>query len=224
MFPGGACRSTKEDGRAVFRSQHSAKPCGVSGSVSSQQAGRERELPGGVVLWLFVAVELLTFGLFFFTFALGRRVDPASFAAGQAELHPLLGMLNTCVLLTGGWLAAYGVLAHRRGRAGVVSTCFWGAAASGLVFMAIKLFEYVEVLGNGITFSTSNFWFHYLFVTGLHFLHVLAGVGFLVPTAWRAGRDAYGPEDSLTIEAVAVFWHLVDLIWVFLFPLFYLVR
>jgi len=205
----------------VLRSQCSATACDVSESAPSQQA--RRELPGGVVLWLFVAVELLTFGLFFLTFALGRRADPTAFAVGQAELHPLLGMINTCVLLTGGWLAAYGVLAHRRGQAGVLSACYWGAAASGLLFMAIKLFEYGEVLGNGVTFSTSNFWFHYLFVTGLHFLHVLAGVGFLILTAWRAGRGAYGPEDGLTIEAVAVFWHLVDLIWVFLFPLFYLV-
>jgi cytochrome c oxidase subunit 3 len=61
-------------------------------------------------------------------------------------------------------------------------------------------------------------------VTGLHFLHVLAGVGFLVPTAWRAARGAYGPESPTTVEAVAVFWHLVDLIWILLFPLFYLVR
>ena len=92
------------------------------------------------------------------------------------------------------------------------------------MFMAIKLHEYGGVLGTGVSLSTSTFWFFYLFVTGLHFLHVLAGVGFLVPTAWRAARGAYGPGEPTTVEAVAVFWHLVDLIWVFLFPLFYLAR
>jgi cytochrome c oxidase subunit 3 len=61
-------------------------------------------------------------------------------------------------------------------------------------------------------------------VTGLHFLHVLAGVGFLVPTAWRVAQGAYGLDNSSTVEAVAVFWHLVDLIWIFLFPLIYLAR
>lgn len=194
----------------------------MPGTPSAQPA--PRELPGGTVLWLFVAVELLTFGLFFATFAMARRADPTSFAAGQAQLHPLLGTINTCVLLTGGFAAARGVLAHRGGESRLTGACLFGAAASGLVFMAIKLVEYGDVLGSGVTLSTSSFWFHYLFVTGLHFLHVLAGVGFLIPTAWRAGRGAYGPDDALAVEAVAVFWHLVDLIWVFLFPLFYLVR
>lgn len=183
-----------------------------------------RELSGGTVIWLFVAIELLTFGLFFVGFAVARRSDPASFAAGQAQLHPVLGTLNTCVLLTGGWLAARGVLANRCDDARTASACLWGAAASGIAFMAIKLHEYGGVLADGVSLSTSTFWFFYLFVTGLHFLHVLAGVGFLVPTAWRAARGAYGSAEPTTVEAVAVFWHLVDLIWVFLFPLFYLAR
>ncbi len=183
-----------------------------------------RELPGGTVIWLFVAVELLTFGLFFFGFAAARRSDPAAFGAGQAQLHPLLGAVNTCVLLTGGLLAARGVLANRRADASTAAACLWGAAATGVVFMGIKLHEYGMVFAGGVSLSTSTFWFFYLFVTGLHFLHVLAGVGFLVPTAWRTGRGDYGPTEPTTVEAVAVFWHLVDLIWVFLFPLFYLVR
>ena len=181
-----------------------------------------RELPGGTVIWLFVAVELLTFGLFFLGFAVARRADPASFAAGQSQLHPLLGVINTCVLLTGGWFAARGVLANRNDDKSGVSANFWAAAATGVAFMAIKSYEYAGVLGDGISLSTSTFWFFYLFVTGLHFLHVMAGVGFLVPTAWRAARGDYGSAEPLTVEAVAVFWHLVDLIWVFLFPLFYL--
>ncbi|MGH0034200.1 MAG: cytochrome c oxidase subunit 3 [Myxococcota bacterium] len=182
-----------------------------------------RELSGGTVVWLFVAIELVTFGLFFVAFAAARRSDPASFVADQTQLHHLLGTLNTCVLLTGGWLAARGVLANRRDQPLEASAMLWGAAASGVAFMAIKLHEYGEVLGAGVSLSTSAFWFFYLFVTGLHFLHVLAGVGFLVPTAWRAARGAYGSDNSMPVEAVAVFWHLVDLIWVFLFPLFYLV-
>lgn len=162
--------------------------------------------------------------MFFVAFAAARRADPATFAAGQAQLHPLLGAIHTCVLLTGGWFAARGVLANRSDEAPTTAACLWGAAASGVIFMAIKTYEYTGVLGSGVTLSTSMFWFFYLFVTGLHFLHVLAGVTFLAPTAWRAGRGAYGPGDATTVEAVAVFWHLVDLIWVFLFPLFYLAR
>jgi nitric oxide reductase NorE protein len=103
-------------------------------------------------------------------------------------------------------------------------TCLWGAALSGGVFMGIKLQEYGGVFAAGISLSTSTFWFYYLFVTGLHFLHVLAGVAFLAPTALRARRGEYGSSRTATVEAVAVFWHLVDLIWILLFPLFYLAR
>ena len=194
----------------------------MSNSASIPRTANEPS--GGTVVWLFVAIELLTFGLFFVAFAAARRADPMSFAAGQAQLHPALGALNTCVLLTGGWLAARGALANRHDEARTASACLWGAATSGVIFMTVKLYEYAGVLGAGISLSTSTFWFFYLFVTGLHFLHVLAGVGFLVPTAWRAGRGAYGSANSLPVDAVGVFWHLVDMIWVFLFPLFYLAR
>jgi nitric oxide reductase NorE protein len=189
---------------------------------TSNAANPPRELSGGPVIWLFVAVELLTFGMFFVAFAAARRADPGVFATGQALLHPALGAINTCVLLTGGWFAARGALANRDDEARKASLALWGAAASGVIFMAIKLYEYSGVLGTGVSLSTSAFWFFYLFVTGLHFLHVLAGVGFLIPTAWRTARGAYGSAAPDTVEAVAVFWHLVDLIWILLFPLFYL--
>lgn len=194
----------------------------MSNSASTPRA--THELAGGTVIWLFVAIELLTFGLFFVAFAAARRSDPVAFAEGQAQLHPFLGALNTCVLLTGGWLVARGALANRRDEARTASACLWGAAATGVIFMAIKLHEYSGVLGDGVSLSTSPFWFYYLFVTGLHFLHVLAGVGFLVPTAWRAARGDYGSANAAPVEAVGVFWHLVDMIWVFLFPLFYLAQ
>lgn len=183
-----------------------------------------RELPGGTVIWLFVAIELLTFGLFFVGFAASRRSDPALFLAGQEQLHPLSGAINTVVLLSGGWLAARGVLANRADAPRRTAGFFVAAALAGILFMAIKSHEYSEVFAAGISLSTNTFWFFYLFVTGLHFLHVLAGTGFLLGTAWQAKRGAYGPDAPSTVEAVAVFWHLVDLIWVFLFPLIYLAR
>ena len=75
----------------------------------------ERERSGGTVIWLFVVLVLLPFGLFFLAFAVTRRADPETFLAGQEKLHPLMGAINTGVLLTGGWLAARGVLANRMG-------------------------------------------------------------------------------------------------------------
>lgn len=196
----------------------------MSGACKNQAAIADRELSGGIVIWLFVAIELLTFGLFFMAFAASRRSDPEIFSAGQAQLHPLLGAINTGVLLCGGWLAARGALANRSDQPRLTAWCLGGAAATGLLFMGIKVREYADVFAAGISLSTDRFWFFYLFLTGFHFLHVLAGVGFLVPTAWRAAQGAYGPHERLPVEAVAVFWHLVDLVWIFLFPLLYLAR
>jgi nitric oxide reductase NorE protein len=197
----------------------------MTSSALARPKDGERELSGGTVIWLFVVIELLTFGLFFLAFAVARRADPETFLAGQAQLHPLMGAINTGVLLTGGWLAARGVLANRAGDHRLAAFCLAGAAMTGFVFMGIKLSEYASLFETGISLSTNAFWFFYLFVTGLHFLHVLAGVGFLIPTAWHASQGAYqGGESASTIEAVAVFWHLVDLIWIFLFTQIYLAR
>lgn len=207
-----------------MRGDHERPGSLIARSDSAVLPKPPRELAGGTVIWLFVALELLTFGAIFVAFAIAQREDPASFAAGQAQLHPFFAAINTCVLLTGGWFAARGVLANRCDEPRAASGYLWGAAASGLVFLAIKSYEYAGVFAAGITLSTDAFWFFYLFVTGFHFMHVVAGVGFLVPTAWRASRGAYGSAEPMAVEAVAVFWHLVDLIWVVLFPLFYLAR
>lgn len=182
------------------------------------------ELSGGTVVWLFVALELLTFGLFFLGYAAARSGDAALFDESQRRLHVPWGAINTLVLLTGSWLAARAVLANRRGHARLAGVCLGAAGATGLLFMAIKLHEYADVFGSGVNLSTNAFWFFYIFLTGLHFLHVLAGVGLLLPIGWWAYRGLYGPERGLSIEAVAVFWHLVDLIWIFLFPLLYVAR
>jgi len=97
--------------------------------ATPQPAG---ELRGGTVVWLFVGIELLTFGLFFVAFAASRRADPVTFTAGQAELHRMLGAIHTCSLLSGGWLAARGVLANRCDESVGTATFLTGAATTPL--------------------------------------------------------------------------------------------
>jgi len=94
-------------------------------------ADAERELSGGTVIWLFIAIELLTFGLFFVGFAAARRSDPVPFVEGQEQLHALSGAINTAVLLCGGWLAARGALANRLNEPGTTAGYFAGAAVTG---------------------------------------------------------------------------------------------
>jgi len=170
-------------------------------------------LRGGVVIWVFAAVELLTFGLFFFALAWTMRSEPEVFSSASALVHPRLAALNTAVLLTASWAAARGVGASWR---------WWGGVAGlGGVFLVVKGVEYAHVLGHGVSLSTNDFWFFYLFLTGFHAVHVVAGVvlAFLVARAHRSGQDWRGEPE----EAVAMYWHVVDLIWLGLFPLLYLI-
>lgn len=177
-------------------------------------------LPGGSVIWIVVLAELLTFFLFFAAYAASYRSEPAVYAASQASLSRASGAINTAVLLTGSWMAARGALA--RGQGAGARGWWLGAALTGILFTGIKLSEYDHVFGAGITLSTNGFWFFYLFLTMMHLAHVLAGVGFAGALALRPESD--DPSALETVEATATYWHLVDLIWILLFPLLYLAR
>ncbi len=178
-----------------------------------------RSLPGGEVIWLVVLLELLTFALFFLAFADSHTEAPDIYAQSQAKLHVGAATINTAILLIASWAAARAVLAHEQPRK---AGWFWViAAVVGTGFMGIKSAEYISVFGDGIRLSTNSFWFYYLFLTFMHYLHVLAGIGFAVAQAWRHLKQT-PMMNKPGAEATAVYWHLVDLIWIVLFPLTYL--
>ena len=179
--------------------------------------------PGGLVIWIFVAVELLTFGAFLAAFADGFRQEPLLFGTSQQLLHPLRGAINTAVLLTGSWLVARATVSDPR----TSPRWLFAAGMSGVVFSAIKISEYVDVFSAGISMSTNAFWFYYLFLTFMHLLHVVFGVGamfWLTLRASRAHREGSFSSFVPSLEAGAVYWHLVDLIWIVLFPTIYLMH
>ncbi|WP_157269740.1 cytochrome c oxidase subunit 3 family protein [Azohydromonas aeria] len=191
---------------------------------ASVAAVEDRRLCGDLAMWLVIALEMLTFGLMFVVYAVARAQDPATFRAGQASLNLHLGAVNTVILLTGSWCAARGVLALRRARVHAGARWLWGAAAFGAVFLVVKGFEYRQKLNAGYDLETDVFWMFYYLLTGFHFLHVAAAVLILAVVAFLAPRSHWGPSDTHTPETAAVFWHMVDLLWVVLFPLVYVLR
>lgn len=185
--------------------------------------GDASELPGGLVVWIFVVVEMLTFGAFFVAFADAYAQELVVFRDAQGLLHPLRGAINTGVLLTGSWLVARATVDV----SGASARWLLAAGVSGVVFIAIKISEYVDVFSAGISMSTNAFWFYYLFLTFMHLLHVVFGVGAMFSLGLRARRArADGTLQQLrsSLEAGAVYWHLVDLIWIVLFPTLYLMH
>ena len=176
-------------------------------------------LPGNLMMWILIFSELAVFGVAFLGFAIARVLDPATFAAGQGHLNGTLGALNTMVLVTSGYLAARAVAAGRRGAAKRARRAMVAAAAVGSVFLAVKAVEYSATLGAGLTIDSDTFFTLYFLLTGFHALHVVLGIVILL----LVSRS--GPETLVeNLETGAAFWHMVDLVWVILYPLVYLIR
>jgi len=185
----------------------------------------DHDVPGDKAMWVFIFAELVTFLLFFLVFAWLERGDPAGFAAGRSDLHPGLGLLNTLVLLTGGALALAGVRrleadGAQNGRA--AGQWFSAAAITGLAFSAVKLTEFAGLFAQGRHLSSSTFHFFYFFLCFIHLAHVWLGMALLLWARRRAGRERPAAERLSAWQAAAAYWHMVDLVWLVLFPLVYL--
>ncbi len=172
------------------------------------------ELPGELLMWVLIISELLVFGAGLIAFMGVRLTDPAGFAEAQSHLYRTGAALNTAVLVTSGYLAAQALHWRQIARRLAARLALIAAAALGVVFLVVKGVEYAGKAAQGITYETHPFFLFYYLLTGFHAAHVLAGVGILLLVAWR--------DDPRNIEAGAQFWHMVDLVWILLFPVIYL--
>jgi nitric oxide reductase NorE protein len=199
----------------------------VVAALPAQSPGAHAERPrlrGDLAMWFVIGIEMLTFGLFFIVFAIARGRESELFRAGQAGLNLHVGALNTALLLTGSWCVARGVHALRSGRSAASARWTWAGAGCGAGFLASKLAEYQVKLAEGKDLSSDTFHMLYWLLTGFHFLHVAAAVIALAVVAGLTRRRRWGAGDAHAPETVAAFWHMVDLLWVVLFPLVYVLR
>jgi nitric oxide reductase NorE protein len=173
-------------------------------------------LPGDPMMWVLVFSELVAFGLFLGAFIVARAISPAVFASGQTALELTLAGCNTIVLVTSGWAAAKGAASARADEGRRARLWLLLAMALGGAFVTIKLAEYAREIGAGIGLETSVFFTLYFLLTGFHLLHVCLGIVILAVVCRRA--------DPLHVETGTVFWHMVDLVWIVMFPIVYLVR
>ena len=176
-------------------------------------------LPGDLFIWYVIALELATFSVMFVAFAFTRARHVELFNAAQQRLDLSTGALNTALLLTASWCVARAVHALRDGGVRRAALGWLGAG-----FVAVKLGEYADKAAQGIGLSTNLFFDFYFILTGFHLLHVLAGLlalGLVAVGLLRQRRDALNGH---ALETAAAFWHLVDLLWLVLFPLVYVMR
>lgn len=186
------------------------------------EGSRRRPLldpPGGVLMWIVVSLELITFSIVFAFVASFRSGEPAAFAAGRELLDGRIGLAQTIALLTSGWLVAEAVHAYRAGRVRTARRFHLGGIAGGLAFVALKVVDYSAKADAGLTLN-DDFGAAYILATGFHFAHVLVGLGMLAFVNAKMGRRAYEDEET-AVAGTALFWHMCDIAWFFLFPLFY---
>lgn len=173
-------------------------------------------LPGELMMWVLIVSELLVFGAGLTAFLGVRLTDPAGFAEAQSHLHRTGAGINTIILVTSGWLAALAVRAAEKEERARTRLLLAVASLLGGAFLWIKGIEYADELAKGITFESHAFFNFYFLLTGFHAAHVVAGVVILALVARRA--------HPRSVETGAAFWHMVDLVWVILFPVIYLLR
>jgi nitric oxide reductase NorE protein len=181
-------------------------------------------LPGDPDLWFFIVAELAMFGAFFVAYVVYRAAEVAIFDASQLELDRGLGALNTLLLLTSSWAFASAVAETRRNANARVPRYLAMALALGAAFVAVKGFEYFAKLSHGITITTNTFFMFYFALTGIHLLHVVGGMVMLSVVCIKARHGAYHAGNTRGLETAASYWHMVDLLWIFLFALLYLLR
>ena len=181
-------------------------------------------LRGDLGVWLVILLELLTFAILFVAFAFARTGEVELFNASQATLDLRAGAFNTVLLITGSWCVASAVRAVGRNAQAAGARWLLGALACGAGFMAVKLAEYAQKLASGVDLSTHTFYMFYILLTGFHFLHVLVGMLALAYLWWNTRRGRYGIHNCHALETGAAFWHMVDLLWIVLFPLVYVMR
>ena len=191
-------------------------------SHAEPKPARDWQLPGDGAWWIFLTAEFMTLCLFFVVFGFARHANLQEFEAAQQLLDPRFALANSLVLITSGYAAARAIAALRRSAVKPALTWILIAAALGCVFVGIKGTEYSHKMAQGLNLSSGDFWFFYYFLTGFHFLHVLLGIGFLlwiaVQLLWKPTR----PGLLVQAESCAAFWHMLDLVWIVLFPLLYL--
>ena len=185
---------------------------------------RERHLPGESGIWLFVLGDMVMFSALFTIFLYYRAQNVDLFATSQAQLDQTLGIVNTFLMLSSSWFVAMAVQAARRNLGRITPILLWLGFACGVGFGVVKFFEWNAKISAGITLTTNDFFMYYFIFTGIHFVHVLLGMLVLGVLARYTRDGVYDATKIRNLESGASFWHLVDLLWIILFALLYLVK
>lgn len=185
-------------------------------------------------MWLFIFTELLLFGMLFVVYAVYRSMHPEAFRLAGEELDVSIGLINTVILLISSMTVAMSITAIQKGDKKRCLQLLGITLLIAVVFLINKYFEWGAKIEYGfypggehlqeLGYGTILFFGLYFFMTGVHALHILIGIGLFIYVALQVKKDKIHKTDHVWLENTGLYWHLVDLIWIFLFPLFYLIH
>ena len=192
--------------------------------VSAVAGTRRARAPA---IWIFIALDCSSFGLFFLVFMAERLGQAALFDQSAQRLNAELGFLNACILITSSWLVAWANVAGRKGAFREAQRLLLLSMAVAACFGVVKIYEYYAKFAAGITVATNEFFTFYFALTGIHFIHYI--VGMILLGVLAKGPNPFGPTELAQahyrtwLEGGSLYWHMVDLLWIFIFSLLYLI-
>ena len=187
-------------------------------------AGTSVRIPGEPGVWILIGGDLVLFSLFFVVFANARREAPAAFEASRALLDLSGGLTNTLLLLTGSLFVALAIQRLRERGAQAAAPLVGLGALTGAAFLLIKAHEWAGLFARGASAYDAGFFMFFFMLCGIHALHVALGSTVLVVLYARLRAGRVDSSFQALAESGGVFWHLVDVLWIVLFALFYLAR
>ncbi len=184
---------------------------------------RDKKLPGDLAMWFFILAELTVFAIFFIGFAVSEQLNADIFAQGKAQLHQTSGLINTIALITSSFFVALALSAMHKVQPKKAVFLILVAKVFALIYISIKIWEYLSLFEQGISIETNSFFTLYFLITAFHLMHVLLGMVILSFIAHSAWHNKYHNKSLSGFEAGASYWHMVDLLWIILFPLIYVI-
>jgi cytochrome c oxidase subunit 3 len=189
-----------------------------------KKKNRWGEIPGNIAIWAAILAEMSEFAVMFVVYFLAKVHNPEIFAQGPQTLNTLAGTLNTLIMLTSSFFVIRAVIAMRADKPIICARWLWGAAISGGLYLVIKYLEYRWNTTHDIHVEGSLFYAVYYYVTFNHFLHVGWGSAAIIWVIYRINAGAYSSTKHEGLINIAVYWHMIDLAWITIFPLLYVIR
>lgn len=184
-------------------------------------------------MWLFLFTELLLFGGLFLVYIIYRYMNQDAFAHAGTELDTNLGTINTIILITSSYTMALSIDAIKNDESYKAKWLLWTTIMFASFFLVVKYFEWAAKIEHGLFPGSENFmaldpgeglfFLLYFFMTGLHGIHIIAGSIFIGFVIYYINNGKVNSGDYVLQENAGLYWHIVDIIWIFLFPLFYLI-